>query len=61
MRNSVKRFKMLGYMGETPLYPGHGNVTTYEYVLNHKRVYQESVQKRSIILTKEKLERLLIM
>lgn len=37
MKNSVKRFKSLGYTGETPLYPGHGNPTTYEYVLKHNR------------------------
>lgn len=29
MRNSVKRFKMLGYAGETPLYPGHGNMQSF--------------------------------
>ena len=41
MRNSVKRFKTLGYAGETPLYPGHGNATTYEYVLNHNQAVKE--------------------
>lgn len=41
MKDSVKRFKTLGYAGETPLYPGHGNSTTYEYVLKHKRDVKE--------------------
>lgn len=41
MRDSVKRFKTLGYMGETTLYPGHGNATTYEYVLNHNQAVKE--------------------
>ena len=42
MKDSVKRFKTLGYAGDTPLYPGHGNATTYEYVLNHNRDVKES-------------------
>lgn len=42
MKESVKRFKTLGYMRETPLYPGHGNVTTYEYVLKHNQAVKES-------------------
>ena len=41
MKDSVKRFKTLGYAGETPLYPGHGNATTYEYVLNHNQAVKE--------------------
>lgn len=41
MSDSVKRFKMLGYAEETPLYPGHGNATTYEYVRNHNREVKE--------------------
>ena len=41
MKNSVKRFKTLGYDGKTPLYPGHGNATTYEYVLNHNQAVKE--------------------
>ena len=41
MKNSVKRFKTLGYTGDTPLYPGHGNATTYEYVLNKNQAVKE--------------------
>lgn len=41
MKDSVKRFKALGYTGETPLYPGHGKSTTYEYVLKHNRDVKE--------------------
>ena len=41
MKASVKRFKTLGYAGDTPLYPGHGNATTYEYVLNHNQAVKE--------------------
>lgn len=41
MSDSVKRFKTLGYAGDTPLYPGHGNVTTYEYVVNHNQAVKE--------------------
>lgn len=41
MKDSVKRFKTLGYAGDTPLYPGHGNATTYEYVLNHNQAVKE--------------------
>ena len=41
MKDSVKRFKTLGYAGETPLYPGHGNATTYEYVQNHNQAVKE--------------------
>lgn len=41
MKDSVKRFKTLGYAGDTPLYPGHGNATTYEYVLKHNRDVKE--------------------
>ncbi len=41
MKDSVKRFKTLGYAGETPLYPGHGNATTYEYVRNHNQAVKE--------------------
>lgn len=41
MKDSVKRFKTLGYGGETPLYPGHGNATTYEYVLDHNQAVKE--------------------
>lgn len=41
MSDSVKRFKALGYAGETPLYPGHGNATTYEYVLHHNQAVKE--------------------
>lgn len=26
---------------DTPLYPGHGNVTTYEYVLNHNQAVKK--------------------
>ncbi len=42
MMASVKRFKTLGYAGDTPLYPGHGNATSYEYVLNHNKAVKES-------------------
>ena len=41
MKDSVKRFKTLGYAGDTPLYPGHGNSTTYEYALKHNRDVKE--------------------
>ena len=41
MKDSVKRFKALGYAGDTPLYPGHGKATTYEYVLNHNKAVKE--------------------
>ena len=41
MKDSVKRFKTLGYAGNTPLYPGHGNATTYEYVRNHNQAVKE--------------------
>ncbi len=41
MKASVKRFKALGYDGATPLYPGHGNATTYEAVLKHNRDVKE--------------------
>lgn len=41
MKASVERFKALGYDGEMPLYPGHGNATTYEYVLNHNQAVKE--------------------
>ena len=41
MKESVKRFKTLGYAGDTPLYPGHGKATTYEYVLDHNRDVKE--------------------
>lgn len=37
MRESVKRFKSLGYAEDTPMYPGHGNGTTYGHVLRHNR------------------------
>ena len=39
---SVKKFRTLGYAAETPLYPGHGNATTYGYVLNHNQDVKES-------------------
>lgn len=42
MKDSIKKFKTLGYARETPLYPGHGNATTYEYVLNHNQAIKES-------------------
>ena len=42
MKNSVKRFKALGYAGDTPLYPGHGKATTYTYVRNHNQAVKES-------------------
>ena len=42
MNDSVKRFKTLGYDGNTPLYPGHGKATTYEYVLSHNQSVKES-------------------
>lgn len=42
MLGSVKRFKMLGYSVETPLYPGHGNATTYGYVLNNNETVKEN-------------------
>lgn len=41
MRDSVKRFKSLGYAEDTPMYPGHGNETTYGYVLRHNRAVKE--------------------
>lgn len=44
MKDSVKRFKTLGYAGETPLYPGHGNATTYEYVLNHNQAVRGALK-----------------
>ena len=42
MKDSLKRFKTLGYAGKTPLYPGHGNATTYGYVLNHNQAVKEA-------------------
>lgn len=42
MRDSVTRFRSLGYAEDTPMYPGHGNGTTYGYVLQHNRAVKEN-------------------
>lgn len=42
MRDSVTRFKSLGYAEDTPMYPGHGNGTTYGQVLQHHRAVKEN-------------------
>lgn len=42
MRDSVTRFKSLGYAEDTPMYPGHGNATTYGHVLQHNRAVKEN-------------------
>ena len=41
MCESVKRFKSLGYAEDTPMYPGHGNGTTYGHVLQHNQAVKE--------------------
>lgn len=42
MRDSVTRFKSLSYAEDTPMYPGHGNGTTYGHVLQHNRAVKEN-------------------
>lgn len=34
-RNSILKFSKLGYPGDTPVYPGHGESTTYGYLMKH--------------------------
>lgn len=35
MKNTLVKFKSLGYNADTPTYPGHGESTTYGYLVNH--------------------------
>lgn len=41
MRDSVMRFRSLGYAEDTPMYTGHGNGTTYGHVLQHNQAVKE--------------------
>lgn len=34
-RNSILKFTQLGYPGDTPVYPGHDESTTYGYLMKH--------------------------
>lgn len=42
MKNSVEKFKKLSYASDTPVYPGHGDVTSYEYMLTKNKDVKEN-------------------